>query len=210
MRALVRALALSLCCVAIALPVAAQITSIAPAPPVTSIPPGRPVTSIPGRVPDAIDGVRERSMAPIPRAPETPASAERWVPERRFYSSELGREIVVPGHYERRITDQQYAVPPLTGYGPLGERPVFIPGGQPPTGRPAPGSLRTPMLEAVGMNEINKIFAVHRRHRHPPRARGDPARHRQGPGAPPAERQARDHRRRRDALRRVARRACPT
>ena len=60
------------------------------------------------------------------------------------------------------------------------------------------------MLEAVGMNEINKIFAVidalgiHRE------ARGDPARHRQGPGAPDAERQARDHRRRRDADRRVA------
>src|SRR5262249_1591169 len=44
-----------------------------------------------------------------------------------------------------------------------------------------------------------------RRARDPPRARGDPARHGKGPRAPPPQRQARDHRRCRDALRAVGR-----
>jgi hypothetical protein len=90
-----------------------------------------------GRPPDAIDQARQRALAPVPRAPVPAAPVQRWVPERRLYSPELGREIVVPGHYETRISDQQYAVPPLTGYGPRGENPVFIPGGERP-----PANLR--------------------------------------------------------------------
>ena len=99
---------------------------------ITSIPPAAPVTSVPGRGPDAIEQVRRRALAPVPQAPGLPTASERWVPERRFYSSEYGREIVIPGHYETRITDQQYAVPPLTGTGPRGEGPVFFPGGSRP------------------------------------------------------------------------------
>jgi hypothetical protein len=98
----------------------------------TSIPTAPPVTSIPGRPADAIDQARRRALAPIPKAPGLPATADRWVPERRFYSSEYQREIVIPGHYESRITDQQYAVPPITGYGPSGQNPVFFPGGERP------------------------------------------------------------------------------
>ena len=98
----------------------------------TSIPAGAPITSIPGRSSDPIDQARRRALAPIPKAPGLPATADRWVPERRFYSSEYQREIVIPGHYERRITDQQYAVPPITGYGPSGQNPVFFPGGERP------------------------------------------------------------------------------
>jgi hypothetical protein len=40
------------------------------------------------------------------------------------------REVVIPAHEERRITDTQVNVPPLTGYGPGG--PVHIPGGDRP------------------------------------------------------------------------------
>jgi hypothetical protein len=86
----------------------------------------------PGRPPDPIDSVRSRALAPVPKAPTPPPPGERFVPERRFYSPELGREVVVPGHYESRISDQQYVVPPLTGYGPHGEGPVLIPGGERP------------------------------------------------------------------------------
>lgn len=99
---------------------------------ITSIPPAPPTTSIPTRPPDPIGRARDRAMTPIPRAPDTPAPGQRWVPERRFYSAELGREIIVPGHYETRITDQQYSVPPLTGHGPQGQGPVYIPGGERP------------------------------------------------------------------------------
>jgi hypothetical protein len=87
---------------------------------------------IPGRPPDAIDQARQRALTPVPKAPAAPPPGERYVPERRFYSPELGREIVIPGHYESRISDQQYVAPPLIGYGPRGETPVLIPGGPRP------------------------------------------------------------------------------
>ena len=69
---------------------------------------------------------------------------------------------MIPGHEERRLSDTQVTVPPLTGYGPGG--PVAHP--RAATGRP-PSCARlpepAPVLDAVGMDEINKIFAVHRR-----------------------------------------------
>ncbi len=89
-------------------------------------------TPLLGRPPDVIDQARQRALAPVPRGPVTPTPSQTWVPERRFYSPELGRSIVVPGHYESRISDQQYAVPPITGYGPQGQNPVLIPGGERP------------------------------------------------------------------------------
>ena len=88
--------------------------------------------SNPGSSIDPIEQARRRALTPVPRVPAPAAPTNVWVPERRYYSSELQREIVVPGHYETRITDQQYTVPPLTGYGPQGQNPVYIPGGQRP------------------------------------------------------------------------------
>jgi hypothetical protein len=105
----------------------------------TSIPPAPPMTSIPGRVPDAIDQARQRALAPIPQAPGLPAPpSDRWVPERRVFSTEYQREIIIPGHYESRINGQQATVPPLPGYGTGGQLPVVIPGGvrPPPDQRP--------------------------------------------------------------------------
>jgi hypothetical protein len=103
----------------------------------TSIPPAQPMTSIPGRGPDAIDQARQRALAPIPQAPGLPPSpSEQWVPERRVFSSEYQREIILPGHYESQITGQQSTVPALPGYGTRGELPVVIPGGvRPPAGQ---------------------------------------------------------------------------
>jgi len=100
--------------------------------------PGAALAQIPGQLPgfarpsDPIDQARQRALAPVPRTPGTPVPQQQWVPERRFYSPELGRELVVPGHYEGRISDQQFAVPPMTGYGPQGQNPVPIPGGERP------------------------------------------------------------------------------
>ena len=85
-----------------------------------------------GRPPDAIDRSRQQSLTPIPRGPITPAPAQTWVPERRFYSPEYGRDLVVPGHYETQISPQQSAVPPITSYGREGQTPVLIPGGERP------------------------------------------------------------------------------
>jgi hypothetical protein len=106
----------------------------------TSIPPAQPTTSIPGRGPDAIDQARQRALAPIPQAPGLPAPpADQWVPERRVFSSEYQREIIIPGHYESQITGQQSTVPTLPGYGTGGQLPVVIPGGVRPPADQRPG-----------------------------------------------------------------------
>jgi len=106
----------------------------------TSIPPAQPMTSIPGRGSDAIDQARRRALAPIPQAPGLPAPpSDRWVPERRIFSTEYQREIIIPGHYESQITGQQSTVPTLPGYGTRGELPVVIPGGVRPPADQRPG-----------------------------------------------------------------------
>jgi hypothetical protein len=84
------------------------------------------------RPPDAIDRAKGMATKPPPATPPAPQVEERWVPERRFYSPRLEREVVVPGHYERRITDQQSQVPPLTGTTRPDGRQIPIPGGERP------------------------------------------------------------------------------
>ena len=107
---------------------------------ITSIPPAQPTISIPGRGPDPIDQARQRALAPIPRAPGLPPPpSDQWVPERRVFSTEYQREIIIPGHYESRITGQQSTVPTLPGYGTRGELPVVIPGGDRPPADQRPG-----------------------------------------------------------------------
>ena len=124
MRALALVLVASLQSVAAASVAESQITSILPA---------QPTTSIPGRGSDAIDQARRRALAPIPQAPGLPPGpSDQWVPELRVFSSEYQREIIIPGHYESRITGQQSTVPTLPGYGTRGELPVVIPGGERP------------------------------------------------------------------------------
>ena len=79
--------------------------------------------------PSPVDQVREQSMRQSPPLPLPTPPAERLVPERRVYSPELGRDVVIPSHYERRITDQQYAVPTLPAYDAHGGFAGVIPGG---------------------------------------------------------------------------------
>jgi hypothetical protein len=129
-RALVLVLLASLSWLAVPRSATAQLTSIPPAAPTTSIAPTTPMPL--SRPPDVIDQARQRALSPVPQAPGIATPGERWVPERRFFSPVYGRELVVPGHYETRINDQQYAVPPVTSYGPQGQTPVFIPGGERP------------------------------------------------------------------------------
>ena len=84
------------------------------------------------RPPTPLEQVREQAMRRSPPLPAPPPPGERWVPERRVYAPELGREVVLPGHYERRISDQQYAVPPLPAYDITRGTTLIIPGGQRP------------------------------------------------------------------------------
>jgi hypothetical protein len=79
--------------------------------------------------PAPVEQVREQAMrrpAPLP-LPAPPA--ERLVPERRLFVPELGRTVVIPSHYERRISDQQYVVPTLPVYDLAGGLAGIVPGG---------------------------------------------------------------------------------
>jgi hypothetical protein len=83
-----------------------------------------------GRPPDAIDHARGLATRPFdtPAPPARPA--ERYVPPRRVYSPAQGREVLVPGHYERDVNGQRVEVPPLVTTTPAGRNPTVTPGGE--------------------------------------------------------------------------------
>ena len=77
-----------------------------------------------------IDQALRDAQRPLPRLPAAPPPETRYVPEQRYVDPGTRNVIVIPGHEERRLSDTQVTVPPLTGYGPGG--PVHIPGGTRP------------------------------------------------------------------------------
>lgn len=93
-----------------------------------------------GRPPDAIDGAKASATRPYTTLPPPPPAAERYVPARRFFSPALGREVIVPGHWERRISDQRVEVPTLPATDARTGATVIVPGG----GRPPVESRQGP------------------------------------------------------------------
>jgi hypothetical protein len=85
-----------------------------------------------------LDQVRQQSMKQSPALPLPAEPGERWVPDRQLFVPEFGRTLLIPGHYERRISDQQYAVPTLPALDVQSGVTVVIPGGNRP-----PADLRT-------------------------------------------------------------------
>src|SRR5262245_51343436 len=85
--------------------------------------------------PPPLDQVQEQALrrsAPLPAPPLSQTPVERWVPERQVFAPELGRVVVVPGHYEKCIGDQLYSVPPLPAYDTSSGATFIIPGGDRP------------------------------------------------------------------------------
>jgi hypothetical protein len=82
--------------------------------------------------PSPLDQVREQSMRRSAPAPLPAPPTEQWVPERRQYVPELGRSLIIPGHYERRLSNQESQVPSLPAYDPENGVTVTIPGGNRP------------------------------------------------------------------------------
>lgn len=82
--------------------------------------------------PSPIEQVREQSMRRAPALPLPAPAREQWVPERRVFAIELGREVVVPGHFEQRVSDQQYIRPPLSVYDVGSGFSFALPGGPHP------------------------------------------------------------------------------
>jgi len=85
-----------------------------------------------GRPPDAIDRARGLATQPFGTLPAPERSTETYVPQRRVYSPAQGREVLVPGHYERDVNGQRVEVPPLVTTTPDGRNPVVVPGGERP------------------------------------------------------------------------------
>jgi hypothetical protein len=92
------------------------------------------------RPPSASEQVREQSMKRSGPLPLPDAPSQEWVAERRVFSPELQREVVIPGHYEQRVSGQQYVAPPLHVYDVQSGTSVALPGGP----RPAPDSRPGP------------------------------------------------------------------
>jgi hypothetical protein len=85
-----------------------------------------------GRPPDAIDRARGLATQPFGTLPAPERPAERYVPPARAYSPAQGRDVLVPGHYERDVNGQRVEVPPLVTTTPDGRNPVVVPGGERP------------------------------------------------------------------------------
>ncbi len=85
-----------------------------------------------GRPADAIDRARGLAIQPFSPPAAPPLPSERYVPSRRVYSPAQGREVLVPGHYERDVNGQRVEAPPLVTTTPDGRNPSVVPGGERP------------------------------------------------------------------------------
>jgi hypothetical protein len=84
------------------------------------------VLGSPARPTDAIEQSRSLSTAPRPSLGPVPTPAERWVPERRVTVPGTARQIVIPGHFERALSDTQVVVPTTPVYGATPGEPQHI------------------------------------------------------------------------------------
>jgi hypothetical protein len=82
--------------------------------------------------PTPLEQVREQALRRSSPLPPPLPPAERWVPERQIYAPELGRSVVIPGHYERRVSEQQSVVPTLPAYEIRSGTTIIVPGGERP------------------------------------------------------------------------------
>jgi len=82
--------------------------------------------------PSPLEQVRQQSLKQAPPLPPPTPQVEQWVPERQVFAPDLGRVVVVPGHYEQRISDQLYAVPTLQVFDGRNGTPIIVPGSDRP------------------------------------------------------------------------------
>ena len=80
----------------------------------------------------ALRQVKAAAMRPAPSVPAPARPREEWVPERRVWVSGLGVFAVVPGHWERRMSDTQSEAPPLTIFREDDRAPLTVLGGERP------------------------------------------------------------------------------
>jgi hypothetical protein len=79
----------------------------------------------------AVDQINRSSTAPVRTvAPRAAARPDRvWVPDRYVAAPHTGRIVLVPGHWERPVSDHESYVPPLTVIDPADGRSRTLPAG---------------------------------------------------------------------------------
>jgi hypothetical protein len=80
-----------------------------------------------GRLPDAIDRATGLAEQPFNTLPMPAPPTEQYIPDRRVYVPQVGRQIDVPGHFVQRTPNGQVVEPPMTIPNPNGGLPVFLP-----------------------------------------------------------------------------------
>jgi hypothetical protein len=107
---------------------------------------GSPVSAVlaqspvPGSQPSsALDRATGLAEQPFYTVPMPAPPTEQYIPDRRVYVPQVGREIDVPGHFGQRTPNGQIVEPPMTIPNPNGGPPVFLPGSA------HPGSVVSPM-----------------------------------------------------------------
>ena len=80
------------------------------------------------------DRLNSATTRPLPQAPVTAPSATNdiWVPDRFVQVPGTDGQVMVPGHWERRLGDHQVYTPPLSGRATNGDIVNFPAGTQPP------------------------------------------------------------------------------
>jgi len=80
------------------------------------------------------DRLNRETTRPLPQAPVTTPTApsDVWVPDRFVQVPGTDGQVMVPGHWERRLSDHQVYTPPLSGRATNGDIVNFPAGTQPP------------------------------------------------------------------------------
>ena len=80
------------------------------------------------------DGLRGATTRPVPRVSPAPAPAapDTWVPDRYVLVPGVDGHVLVPGHWERRLSDHEVYTPPLFGRTPDGRTLDFPAARRPP------------------------------------------------------------------------------
>ena len=80
------------------------------------------------------DRLHDATTRPVPRtpAPAVPSPDDRWVPDRFVQVPGTDSPVLVPGHWERRLSDHEVYTPPLTGRTLSGDAVHFPAGTRPP------------------------------------------------------------------------------
>jgi len=85
-----------------------------------------------GAIFDHLNDATTRSMPQAP-PPTIPAPESTWVPDRYVQVPGTDGPVMVPGHWERRLSDHEVYTPPLLGRTPNGDIINFPAGVRPPT-----------------------------------------------------------------------------